>query len=189
MSNIDARVRYTRMVIEKCFLDLLEKKPANRITVTELCQMAEINRATFYKHYLDIPDLLEKMEGKMLGDIRALFQECDDIQKAFLKMLQYAKMDFKKYAFLGSENGDRELFSKICNVCFESAYPMTETNLPQLDNWQRETLHAYITYGIAGIMKSWIMDGMAQPPEKVADIMASLCKVVIDGVREGRVAL
>ena len=174
MSNTDARVRYTRMVIEKSFLKLLEKKPVNRITVTELCQMAEINRATFYKHYLDIPDLLEKMEGKMLGDIRAL---------------QYAKEDFEKYAFLGSENGDRELFSKICDACFESAYPMTETNLLQFDNWQRETLHAYITYGIAGIMKSWIMNGMAQPPERVANIMVSLCKVVIDGVREGRVAL
>lgn len=189
MSNTDARVRYTRMVIEKSFLKLLEKKPVNRITVTELCQMAEINRATFYKHYLDIPDLLEKMEEKMLGDIRALFRECGDIQKAFLTMLQYAKEDFEKYAFLGSENGDRELFSKICDACFESAYPMTETNLLQFDNWQRETLHAYITYGIAGIMKSWIMNGMAQPPERVANIMVSLCKVVIDGVREGRVAL
>ena len=59
MNSYDARVRYTLKVIEDSFLELLGKKPLTKITVTELCQTSQINRATFYKHYLDIPDLLE----------------------------------------------------------------------------------------------------------------------------------
>lgn len=61
MNSFDARVRYTRRMIETSFLELLEEKPVSRITVTQLCERAQINRATFYKHYLDIPDLLEKI--------------------------------------------------------------------------------------------------------------------------------
>lgn len=59
MSSIDARVRYTRMITEQSFLELLKQKPVSKITVTELCELAQINRATFYKHYLDVQDLME----------------------------------------------------------------------------------------------------------------------------------
>ena len=91
MSSYDARVRYTRMVIEDCFLALLQEKPVSKVTVTELCQMAQINRATFYKHYLDIPDLLEKTEEKLLDQIRTFYQNTQDIEQAFLELMIYLK--------------------------------------------------------------------------------------------------
>lgn len=31
-------------------------------TVGQLCEVAQINRSTFYRHYRDIPDLMEKTE-------------------------------------------------------------------------------------------------------------------------------
>ena len=40
----DARVRYTKMRIREAFLQCLRKKPVNKVTVKELCQLAEINR-------------------------------------------------------------------------------------------------------------------------------------------------
>ena len=46
----DARVRYTKMRIREAFLQCLRKKPVNKVTVKELCQLAVINRATFYTH-------------------------------------------------------------------------------------------------------------------------------------------
>lgn len=75
MRNFDARVRYTRMIIEQSFLELLREKPVNKITVTELCEKAQLNRATFYKHYLDIPDLMEKIEEDLFAKIRASFDK------------------------------------------------------------------------------------------------------------------
>ena len=74
----DARVRYTRKVIQDAFLDILKEKPISRITVKEVCDKAEINRGTFYKHYQDCYDLLDKIEEeglrefeKMLASIEA----------------------------------------------------------------------------------------------------------------------
>ena len=58
----DARVRYTRKVIRDAFLDILKEKPVSKITVKEICDQAEINRGTFYKHYRDCYDLLHHIE-------------------------------------------------------------------------------------------------------------------------------
>ena len=43
----DRRTRYTRQVIKEAFLKLLEEKEYPKITVTEICRLAEINRGTF----------------------------------------------------------------------------------------------------------------------------------------------
>ena len=49
MRKSDARVRYTHRVLKESFLSLLREKPVNKITVKEVCELAELNRATFYQ--------------------------------------------------------------------------------------------------------------------------------------------
>ena len=43
----DARVRYTKMMVKSSLLELMQTKPVAKITVTEICEKAGINRATF----------------------------------------------------------------------------------------------------------------------------------------------
>lgn len=56
--------RYTVHMIQNVFLELLKEKPVAKITVKEICEHAEINRSTFYKHYQDVYDLMEKLENE-----------------------------------------------------------------------------------------------------------------------------
>lgn len=62
---MDLRVKKTRNSIINAFLQLRAKKPLERITVKELADLAEINKATFYLHYKDIYDLSEKLENEL----------------------------------------------------------------------------------------------------------------------------
>ena len=48
MSRTDARIRYTQGVLKQALLSFLQEKPINKITVKEVCERAELNRATFY---------------------------------------------------------------------------------------------------------------------------------------------
>ena len=48
MEKLDARKRYTQMILKQSFLKLLKEKPVNKITVKELCELSQINRATLY---------------------------------------------------------------------------------------------------------------------------------------------
>ena len=85
----DRRTRYTRQTIKDTFLELLNQKSFTKITVTEICKNAEINRGTFYLHYYDIhdvlSDILNDMTQDMLTTVDHLF--CPNQKKLFLSVL------------------------------------------------------------------------------------------------------
>ena len=56
----DRRVKYTKMVLKESLIDLLSKKDISCITIKQICEEADINRATFYTHYSDQFDLLRQ---------------------------------------------------------------------------------------------------------------------------------
>ncbi|MCX7755200.1 MAG: TetR/AcrR family transcriptional regulator [Anaerolineales bacterium] len=58
--KLDPRVKRTRALIQKAFGELLAEKGFRDITVQDITERAEVNRATFYAHYPDKYALLEE---------------------------------------------------------------------------------------------------------------------------------
>ncbi|MCM1285812.1 MAG: TetR/AcrR family transcriptional regulator [Acetobacter sp.] len=56
---MDRRIKRTRTAIFNAVLELIVEKEANRITVLELCNKADINKSTFYLHYKSMDDCLQ----------------------------------------------------------------------------------------------------------------------------------
>lgn len=63
-------VRKTKNQIKDSLLQLLEEKHIDKISVKELCEVADINRGTFYFHYHDIYELLTELENEFLKDFQ-----------------------------------------------------------------------------------------------------------------------
>ncbi len=70
----DRRSRYTRQTIKDIFLEELKTKPYNKITVTEICKKAEMNRGTFYLHYYDIDDVLNNIFEDFLSNTSSVLE-------------------------------------------------------------------------------------------------------------------
>ena len=51
--------------IEKTFLQRIQKKNRDEITLSNICEISGLNRSTFYANYVDIYDLSEKVKQKM----------------------------------------------------------------------------------------------------------------------------
>ena len=51
--------------IEKIFLQLIQKRNIDELSVSMICEMAKLNRSTFYANYIDIYDLAEKIKENM----------------------------------------------------------------------------------------------------------------------------
>lgn len=66
---MDLRIEKTERGIRNAFIELRSKKPLEKITVRELCEMACINKSTFYSHYKDIYDLSDSMEAEVVRTI------------------------------------------------------------------------------------------------------------------------
>lgn len=73
----DRRIKYTKMVISEAFMQLIKNKPIQKITVADICALADISRPTFYLHYSDIYALIDEIGENMivsanLGEMAAL---------------------------------------------------------------------------------------------------------------------
>lgn len=60
MNKSESKYFHTAVKFNEALLKLLEKKPFEYITVSELCKEAGVNRSTFYMHYENTADLLNE---------------------------------------------------------------------------------------------------------------------------------
>lgn len=64
----DPRTVQTKALIKQTLLEMLKKSTFDKITVSELCKIAGINRGTFYLHYCDLWAVLEELEEEALRE-------------------------------------------------------------------------------------------------------------------------
>ena len=74
-SSTDRRVRKTKKQLRLALMELLAEKSAKSISVRELTERADINRGTFYIHYRDVGDLLQRLEDEMADRLTALCKD------------------------------------------------------------------------------------------------------------------
>lgn len=66
---MDRRQRKTRKAILNACISLIEEKDFAKITVNDIANRADINRGTFYLHFLDKYDMMESFEMEMIEKI------------------------------------------------------------------------------------------------------------------------
>lgn len=64
----------SKKLIRQAFLTLLKKKKTQDISITELVNEANINRATFYAHYSCLKDLVEEIENEVIDKMLELMK-------------------------------------------------------------------------------------------------------------------
>ena len=163
------KTQYTKSVIRESFLSLLQEKPVEKITVTALCAKADINRSTFYAHYLDVYDLKEKLEQGFFEEISALFQvkQWDNFMLEIMRALQ-KNADFCQSLF--GKYGNHEFMAQ----CVSAWLGMSSTHKSPADRWRV----LFITSGAAAVTGHWIQGGMKESPEEIAHILDCLCEGV-----------
>ena len=67
----------SRKLIAMALADLLQEKPLDKITVTDVVRRAGINRGTFYAHYSDLPEVLHSLIEQMFSHLRDTVFQAD----------------------------------------------------------------------------------------------------------------
>ncbi|MBE0339198.1 TetR/AcrR family transcriptional regulator [Paenibacillus sp. 23TSA30-6] len=66
----DIRIYKTKIAIERALIELLQQHDFKDITIKKICDQSLIGRSTFYSHYLDKYDLLEKIVKQYASDFK-----------------------------------------------------------------------------------------------------------------------
>ena len=89
----DRRIRNTKKKIRQAMLDCLSTEGLDKINVTMLCNVADINRSTFYTYYSDPKELYELLELEVILGLNRFLrkQEFDRKKAAFMEKLDSVK--------------------------------------------------------------------------------------------------
>lgn len=88
MNKEDFRVTRTRTSIKKAFLEILDEKAFQDITIKEIADRAQCNRNTFYLHYTDKYDLIDKLCSDCLKNMEQSLYET--YEKQYLSKMDWS---------------------------------------------------------------------------------------------------
>jgi len=167
------RTLYSKKVIIEAFLLLLQEKNLNKITVTDICKEADINRGTFYSYYNDPFDLMRSIEDEMIEKMMSTIYISGEqnILNELLKLILINK-DLCKIIF-NEKNGSRVL-NTVLNSAHDIAILEIKKQLPNANETHLEYFFTYSTGGIIEVIRKWINDDMKIPTEEVVQILESM---------------
>jgi len=164
------RKKNSQEKIKKVFIDLIQTKEINEISVSDICKKANLNRSTFYSNYLDIYDLADKIRDNLFQDVLALYPNETKTKKHsydFLKLFKHIKdnqLFYKTYFKLNYDNKNDVLEGMIDYKEFEKFYG------------NKNNVHYHITFfkcGLNAVIKRWLYYGCLESPEEIRDIIVN----------------
>jgi len=171
------KIRYTKMVIRDSLMELMKTKSILKISIKDICELADISRSTFYAHYKDQYDLLRQIEEETLAYFEDMLDRYKDKhgKKETLQMLEemltFIANNFNSIQVLLSENGDltyqKKLFQHFTNHNLVTKY-LTER---QHSSETMAYYSVYIVHGSIGLVQHWLKTNMSLPVPVLAKML------------------
>lgn len=182
----DRRVRKTLKQLRLCLTELMQQKNIKEITVRELTELADINRGTFYLHYRDVFDMLEKLENEILEKFEAVINNhsLEEIMEQprliFTDLFEFVEDNADMCRVLLGDNGDQAFLEKLTSkIKTKAAYGWLNAYSGG-DEEMFEYYCAYVFSGCIGVIRQWTSDGMKIPPQTMA---ANVAEMVMRGAK------
>ncbi len=183
----DRRVLYTKMFLRESLLELMKEKPIDKITPTELCRTANINRNTFYSHYYSPRDVLTEIENDFSAQIIESLSNLSATEDVSISHILreicniiYTQQEFCK--ILLSENGDAAFFEKVISMGKPVVMEGWRTGGVQLNDNEMEMFFAFIVNGSIALIQKWVAADMQEPPSEVAKLIEHAAYGGINGM-------
>ena len=169
------RVRMTKKMMKDSFLELLEIKPMNKITVTDICERADVNRSTFYSYYGDIPMLLQEIEGDVLNqipvspDLTAIYTK-DLFLDMLEKFFQYVKENERLFRILMIQSDSSHFNKRLVTTVMEKYHKQSLLENTLLGKYG----YIFCINGVIGLLKEWISDHFPVSARKFSEIILQM---------------
>ena len=175
------KTRYTKQVIREAFINLMQQQPIEKVTVTRICEIADISRGTFYLHYRDPYDLLESMEDEYLEKLERQFKEKIGTSKEdysettgfWLEILQEL-LTSRDLAQLFFTNPHSSFLTKCLALNRSFADELCKNLYPTMTVRERDYMHTFYEHGSASIISMWVRGDFPEPPEQIAELLMSV---------------
>lgn len=153
---------FTRREIKKTFIQLLEERKYNDITIKDIVETCGISRSAFYYHYPDIPALLEEIIKERIDDTIEQYTRIESVDECVSAMGSALESNKKAvmhiYRSIDRTYLDKQLV-RLCNYVV-SAYINTVLRDAPLTPQDKTSIINYLAYLLLGFVVAWLESGM-----------------------------
>lgn len=187
----DLRVRRTRKLLKSALIELAIEKGFAAVTVQDIADRAMVNRATFYRHYLDKYDLLEQYMNEVydltaaqeeIPVVGAQYADFDKPPAGLISLLDHIQQHADFYRVMLGKQGDASFVQNIQQYIekrFRSLLPARVMTAMPGDSFLELCL-SYVSHAGVGAIVWWLNSGRAYSPQEVAIWLNQLSKANLD---------
>lgn len=177
----------SQKMLKDGFMELMQQKPIQQITVKELCDYVDLNRGTFYLHYKDIYDLLDHIESEILEQFNEMIhayspEEVNGKPSLLLKSIFHFLGDNSDFCrMVLGVNRDRNFINKLKTVLKEKCFSDWEYLYSNRASDLYETFYAFMLSGCIGVIENWLnSDNTSQTADEIAELTE---KIILHGMQ------
>ena len=157
---VDRRVLRTKRAIKAAFARLLTEKDVNDITISDIADLADINRKTFYNYYAGIYEVIDEIEDEIAANFETVLTDTDFKENLknpymlFEKLTEIINTDMDFFGYMLSMNANVSLSTKIVEILKTRAKTIIMSYLDD-DERRIDLMLEFMISGLMAVYKSW----------------------------------
>ena len=163
----------SRKLINMALADLLQEKPLNKITVTDVVRRAEINRGTFYAHYTDIPDVIHHVIQEIFANLREQVfeqpQRVEDLPYFLVQRLRQILEDNRDFCQKVMTSGASELLEQELVELVTEYLVQNESRFNSGPHPDYVITIRFCAGGLCTLYRDWFTGQLTMPLEELSD--------------------
>ena len=180
---MDKRVLRTKKLIEEAYLSLISDTPIEKITPTELCRRADINRNTFYAHYKTTAEVYENIEDSFIEEVTAYLHNSESPVDTIVKLCEMMRANNSvAKILLSSKYSCFRVLKRIYEVSHNFNFEKLSQYNEDIPDVYRRMTASFITIGAASALDTWIKDGMKEDPRQIGEFILEIARNGFNGV-------
>lgn len=176
MKKMDLRVKKTYKQLLDAFLILMSEKSFDELSVSEICDKAQVHRATFYKHFKDKNEFLNFCFESYLSQIGFKASEnnnptAENIRDSFMSFIvqtfEYIKENKAIFEIICSDEFVYSLGSSFTQAVNRFIYKKILVILPGTSEAKAEIFASFYSSAFIGVIKWYAINGKSENLEDI----------------------
>jgi len=179
---MDRRISKTKSALKSALAELMEDKDYKDISITDLCDKANVNRGTFYLHYKSISNFINEIEEELIAKLSKLIlisyplKTQDDYYSLCNKIVNIVKEDQDFLSKLVGPHGDSGFVRRISHYTKELALKLNKFNLSEEDGQYLQFYLTFVVDGGIGVLVQWLIN---RCKDDIISVLKQFTKLII----------
>ncbi|MCS0673496.1 TetR/AcrR family transcriptional regulator [Cytobacillus firmus] len=181
MTKVDRRIAKTQEAIKKAFIELMNEKQFDKITLQDISDRANVNRRTIYLHYMDKFDLLDKLIEEHINKLQEMFESLSetDFIAGGQAIFEYFQKNYLFFSTMLVSGGAQNFRAQYIEFSVELLKNEVITAEGKNKGLSEDIILRFVSAAYVEVVEWWLKNQMPYPPRVMAEQVGLLVKRIL----------